>query len=98
MIEEYILHYITFNPILKSHYKIGFQNTRRSSFLITIVLRAAIISIIKKENDLAADLILVAKDFSEWIIIEVELAIKELPHTKFQLGVFTDGEIGCRSI
>lgn len=44
----------------------------------------------KKGERSAADLILIAKDFSEWIIIEVELAIKELTHTKFQLGVFTD--------
>lgn len=37
----------------------------------------------------AADLILIAKDFSEWIIIEVELASKQLTHTKYQLRVFT---------
>ncbi|MDQ6755308.1 MAG: hypothetical protein M3004_00075 [Bacteroidota bacterium] len=44
----------------------------------------------KKGDRSAADLILIARDFTEWIIIEVELAVKELPHTKFQLGVFTD--------
>ena len=31
----------------------------------------------KKGEKSAADLILIAKDFSEWIILEVELAIKQ---------------------
>lgn len=38
----------------------------------------------------AADIILIAKDFSKWIIVEVELASKSLSHTKYQLSVFTD--------
>lgn len=38
------------------------------------------------------DVILIAEDFSQWVIVEVELAGKPLAHTKKQLRVFTNAK------
>lgn len=39
-----------------------------------------------------ADILLISKDFTKWIIAEVELSAKSLTHTKMQLRVFTDAK------
>lgn len=44
----------------------------------------------KKGQTSAADLILIARDFSEWILVEVELSNKGLTHTSKQIEVFID--------
>lgn len=40
----------------------------------------------------SADLLLISKDFTRWIIAEVELASKSLSHTQMQIRVFTDAK------
>jgi hypothetical protein len=51
----------------------------------------------KKGDKSAADLILIARDFSEWKIVEVELAAKRLIHTNYQLGIFTSLNLDIES-
>ena len=42
------------------------------------------------DDTAASDMLLIAEDFSQWVIVELELMGKQLKHTKKQLRVFSE--------